>query len=89
MKRALLLTNPYARRGEATQAEVIQTLQDLGFDLVATFAESPQFFADRICEYQHQVDVVVIGGGDGSVLAARYRCCTPVGGGQRLSAALL
>ena len=70
MKRALLLTNPYARRGEATQAEVIQTLQDLGFDLVATFAESPQFFADRICEYQHQVDVVVIGGGDGSVNAA-------------------
>jgi diacylglycerol kinase (ATP) len=70
IKRALLLTNPYARRGESTHMQVNQALQDLGFELVAAFAESPKFFADRIREYQHQVDLVVIGSGDGAVNAA-------------------
>jgi diacylglycerol kinase (ATP) len=69
-RRVLLLINPHARQGEASHFEVQQQLQDLGLDVVATFAESPKSFSDRIREHGQKVDLVVIGGGDGSVNAA-------------------
>jgi YegS/Rv2252/BmrU family lipid kinase len=41
-----------------------------GFELIAASAENPQHFSDVIRRYQHQVDLVIVGGGDGTLNAA-------------------
>jgi YegS/Rv2252/BmrU family lipid kinase len=68
-QRALLLINPHARRGAASSAQVKQSLEAQNLDLTPVEA-TPDRFPDVIRQYQHQVDCVVIGGGDGSVNAA-------------------
>ncbi len=69
-RRALLLVNPHARRGQERLSEVIQRLQTLGLELTEEFAEDPQQLPDIIRRYQHQVDLVIVGGGDGTLNAA-------------------
>jgi YegS/Rv2252/BmrU family lipid kinase len=69
-QRALLLVNPHARRGEATRRQVIEQLQQQGFELVEESGEDPQRFPDLIRHYHQEIDLVIIGGGDGSVNAS-------------------
>ncbi len=69
-QRALLLVNPHARQGEATRSQVIQQLQQQGFELVEESGEDPQRFPDLIRHYHQEINLVIIGGGDGSVNAA-------------------
>ena len=69
-QRALLLVNPQARQGEAARSQVIQQLQQQGFELVEESGEDPQRFPDLIRHYHQEINLVIIGGGDGSVNAA-------------------
>jgi len=69
-QRALLLVNPHARQGEAARSQVIQQLQQQGFELVEESGEDPQRFPDLIRHYHQEINLVIIGGGDGSVNAA-------------------
>ncbi|NJR58719.1 MAG: lipid kinase [Cyanobacteria bacterium CRU_2_1] len=69
-QRALLLVNPNARKGEATRSQVKQELQELGFELIEDPVDAPEHFPALIQKYQDQVDMVIVGGGDGSVNAA-------------------
>ncbi|HEY9621378.1 MAG TPA: diacylglycerol kinase family protein, partial [Crinalium sp.] len=69
-RRALLLINPHARRGEETRLQVVERLQELDFELLEESTEQPYRLPNLIRYYQHQVDRVIIGGGDGSVNAA-------------------
>lgn len=69
-QRALLLVNPHARQGEAARSQVIQQLQQQGFELVEESGEDPQRFPDLIRQYHQKINLVIIGGGDGSVNAA-------------------
>lgn len=69
-RRALVLINPHSRRGEATQQEALQTLQALGFDCVEADFEKPEQFPELIQQHSDRVDLVIVGGGDGSVNAA-------------------
>jgi diacylglycerol kinase (ATP) len=69
-QRALLLVNRHSRRGKEAVSEAVEQLQGLGFDLQEESSEEPQQLPDLICRYQDQVDLVIVGGGDGTLNAA-------------------
>lgn len=69
-RRALLLVNRHARQGEKRLSQAIDCLEKLGFDLIEESTEHPEHLSELIHRYQHQVDLVIIGGGDGTLNAA-------------------
>ncbi len=69
-RRALLLVNHHARQGQKRLPEVMSCLVQQGFEIITASAENPQDFSEIIQRYQHQVDLVIIGGGDGTLNAA-------------------
>jgi len=69
-QRALLLVNCHARQGHENFQLAIHCLQELGFDLIVDFPEKPQQLSDTIRHYCKQVELVIIGGGDGTLNAA-------------------
>lgn len=69
-KRALLLRNPKARRGEESIAPLLERLRDGGLDVaVETFEALPEIARD-IVRLRHMADLVIVCGGDGSVSSA-------------------
>jgi diacylglycerol kinase (ATP) len=68
--RALLLVNHHARQGQKRLPEVKRTLEQLGLNLIEESTEEPQHLYDVIKRYQHEVDLVIVGGGDGTLNAA-------------------
>lgn len=69
-RRALLLVNRHARRGQQDLPKAIQLLQSLGLELVEASTEHPDALPDTIRRYQGEVDRVIVGGGDGTLNAA-------------------
>lgn len=69
-RRALLLVNRGARKGDESIPQAIKQLQYLGVEILEESAENPQQIPDLIRRYRHQVDLVIIGGGDGTLNAA-------------------
>ncbi|PIG95200.1 lipid kinase [Gloeocapsopsis sp. IPPAS B-1203] len=67
-RRALLLINRHARQGQNSQA--IAQLQKLDLELITENIEDVRFLPEIIESYQNQVDLVIIGGGDGTLNAA-------------------
>ncbi len=68
--RALLLVNRHSRQGQQRLPEAISCLEKLGFNLIEESTEHPQHVPEVIQKYKHQVDMIIIGGGDGSLNAA-------------------
>lgn len=68
--RALLLMNRHARQGNKGLAGAIEQLQTLGLELIEEPTEDPRHLPEIIRRYQNQVDLVIIGGGDGTLNAA-------------------
>jgi diacylglycerol kinase (ATP) len=68
--RALLLVNRHARRGKDDLLQAIQCLQERGFVLREESTEHPEHLAEVIQRYRDQVDMVIVGGGDGTLNAA-------------------
>lgn len=68
--RALLLMNRHARQGKKGLSEAIEQLQTLGLELIEESTEDPQHLPDIIRRYKNRVDLVIIGGGDGTLNAA-------------------
>ncbi len=68
--RALLLVNHHARQGQKRLAEAIQCLEKSGFDLIEKSIEHPNHLTEIILDYQDKVDLVIVGGGDGTLNAA-------------------
>jgi diacylglycerol kinase (ATP) len=68
--RALVLVNRHARQGQKNLSEAIDYLETLGFNLIEEPIEDPKHLSEVILRYQHQVDLVIIGGGDGTLNAA-------------------
>lgn len=69
-KRALLLRNPKARRGQEPIAPLLQRLEQGGLDVtVETFEALPEIARD-IVRLRHMADLVIVCGGDGSVSSA-------------------
>ena len=68
--RALLLVNPHARQGQNSLSEARDYLQKLGFDLLEKSPENAQQIPEVIQRHQHEVDLAIVGGGDGTFNAA-------------------
>jgi YegS/Rv2252/BmrU family lipid kinase len=69
-QRALLLVNRHARRGEADLSRAIDRLRELDFELVEAPIESSGQISEVIRQHKDAVDLVIIGGGDGTLNAA-------------------
>lgn len=67
---ALLLVNRHARRGQEALSEAIEQLRLLGLNLIEESTDDPEHLPDLIRRYRDQVDLVIIGGGDGTLNAA-------------------
>lgn len=69
-QRALLLVNHNSRHGRKNFSQAVSHLEALGFELVQKETEKPQQISDLIDRYRDRVDLVIIGGGDGTLNAA-------------------
>lgn len=69
-RRALLLINRQARRGRVNIVPTVHCLQELGFVLIIEFVENCDNFPHIIQRYAQDVDLVIVGGGDGTLNAA-------------------
>jgi YegS/Rv2252/BmrU family lipid kinase len=69
-RRALLLVNRSARHGERLLGEAIAELRRSGLELVEQSAAHPRRLSDVIRRYRDRVDLVVVGGGDGTLNGA-------------------
>ncbi len=68
-KRALLIINRHARRGKKGFAQAVDCLDDLGFELITIPTKLSQSMAEYIQFYADSVDMVIVGGGDGTLNA--------------------
>jgi len=68
--RALLLVNRHSRQGQKRLQEATYYLDQLGFKLIEESTEHPKHLSEIIRRYQHEVDLVIVGGGDGTLNAA-------------------
>lgn len=69
-QRALLLVNRRARRGQDDLSRIVGRLKSLGLDLLEESISPPRDLPDTIRRYRDRVDMVIIGGGDGTLNAA-------------------
>ena len=69
-QRVLLLINRHARQGENTRAEAIRLLSSQGLTVVDEDIPDPSAVTDLIRGYGDRVDLIVVGGGDGTLNAA-------------------
>lgn len=69
-KRALLLLNPRARNGDAPIDEVKKVLTRSGIELLEASRGDNETLSDLISRKADQVDMVILGGGDGTLNAA-------------------
>jgi YegS/Rv2252/BmrU family lipid kinase len=69
-KRVLLLVNPKSRRGAEARADVVQMLSARGFSLILPSAEEMKDCSALIRRYAREAELVIVGGGDGSLNAA-------------------
>jgi YegS/Rv2252/BmrU family lipid kinase len=69
-KHALLLVNPNSRQGRKNRAAALDNLAAVGIECLEAHPQHPGEFADIICQYRDRVDVVIVGGGDGTLNAA-------------------
>jgi diacylglycerol kinase (ATP) len=69
-RKALLLINRHARKGHQQVELAVQQLQKLGLELFEEEMPPPEQLSDLIRRYQGQVDLAIIGGGDGTLNAA-------------------
>jgi diacylglycerol kinase (ATP) len=70
MKKALLLINQHSRKGQKLLSQATARLQELGFELIAEPTNHSQEISDTIRRYRERVELVIVGGGDGTLNAA-------------------
>ena len=70
MTRALALVNVNSRRGAEEGAAALDVLHDAGLSLVRVEPTDPDGIGQAIRAHRDQVDLIVLGGGDGTMNAA-------------------
>lgn len=70
MKKALLLINQHSRKGKNLFSQATAQLQALGFELIVESSTHPHELSAIIKSYQNLVELVIVGGGDGTLNAA-------------------
>ena len=69
-KRALVIINRKARAGDQAADEVLETLQDYGIVVFEVRPNKNESLSDVILRHQDRADLVILGGGDGTLNAA-------------------
>lgn len=69
-RRALLVVNRRARLGEAAHAAAVEALTSCGCEVIDGSPRGEERIADRLRELGGTADVIVVGGGDGTLNAA-------------------
>ena len=69
-KRALVLLNRNARHGEQAADEVVGMLKELGIDVLEAQPEADESLSALVVRHRSDVDLVIVGGGDGTLNAA-------------------
>jgi diacylglycerol kinase (ATP) len=69
-KRVLLLINSHARRGRDARAEAVAALESRGHSVVGEDPGSSRDVSAAIGRHRGKIDAVVVGGGDGTLIAA-------------------
>lgn len=69
VRRVLLLINDQSRKGAETAEQVNRLLCELGHAVIFPTSPSPADFCDLIRKHRAEIDVVAVGGGDGSMNA--------------------
>lgn len=69
-KKALLLINPYSRRGAQSLPKAREILSLADVVIIEKTPQKGQSLSDIIRQHSSEVDLVIIGGGDGSLNAA-------------------
>ncbi|HEV7252212.1 MAG TPA: lipid kinase [Mesorhizobium sp.] len=69
-KRALLIVNPRARRGGEAMEETCDVLEEAGFELSRPEPTGDVPIGELIRDKADEVDLVIVGGGDGTLNAA-------------------
>lgn len=70
VKTALLLINQHSRKGRIDAARATQLLQQSGLILLEPAYDDSRPYSELITAYASQVDLVIVGGGDGTLNAA-------------------
>ena len=81
-KRALLLINRRAGRGARALAQAVECLHDLDFELITAPIKKAEQITSRIHHFRPQLDLVIVGGGDGTLNVAvdsLVQCQLPLG----------
>jgi YegS/Rv2252/BmrU family lipid kinase len=69
-QRALILLNRKARHGKTAPILALERLREAGLDLIEAFAERPSRLSQIVREHKDRVDLVIVGGGDGTISQA-------------------
>lgn len=69
VQRALLLINRHSRQGEERLSEAIACLRANNFDLIEDADATCETYNKAIDRYKDQVDLIIVGGGDGTLNA--------------------
>ncbi|MEG4286743.1 lipid kinase [Microcoleus sp. A006_D1] len=70
MKKALFLVNQHSRKGQKLLSQATVELQALGFKLIVESTNHADELSDTIRYHKNQVELVIIGGGDGTLNCA-------------------
>jgi YegS/Rv2252/BmrU family lipid kinase len=68
--RILLAVNPHARRGAATRDEALVLLRERGHAVESIEPRDPAHLSDEIARRAGTIDLVAVGGGDGTLIGA-------------------
>jgi len=68
-KRALLLINRHSRKGEKSLPLAVEYFYSHDLELIIKPVKHPDELGIVVREYQHQIDFVIVGGGDGTLNA--------------------
>jgi diacylglycerol kinase (ATP) len=82
MRRALLLMNPKARRGAELRSEAEAVLTRAGIEVRVSDSCEALEYPELISKLRGEIDLVVVGGGDGSLKCAApavYEAKLPLG----------
>lgn len=66
-KRALLLVNPHSRQGQHARQQSREQLQMLGWSVLDKGSDRSEDLSEIVRRYRQEVDLVIIGGGDGTL----------------------
>lgn len=70
MHRALVIVNPKASQAASAYEAVVKSLAENGISALKAETSTPASFAKALGQHRNEIDLVVVGGGDGSVRLA-------------------